>query len=60
MIYYLVAEKYKESICIVKDKQRNRFLQKNGDRVISFSLHILQLLPRFDLDENKTYFFSDN
>jgi hypothetical protein len=60
MIYYLVAEKSKESICLVKETNQQGFLKKNGNKVISCSLRILQLLPRLQLNEDKTYLFSDN
>ncbi|HTE08321.1 MAG TPA: hypothetical protein VK628_06125 [Flavitalea sp.] len=60
MLFYLVAEKSQEAICLVRESNRNSFLLKMGDKVISCSQHIRQLLPRLELMDSKGYTFSDN
>jgi hypothetical protein len=60
MIYYLIAEKNEDAICLVKNTNEQTFRQKWGDKIVFRSVHIVELLPKISLNATGKYMFSLN
>lgn len=60
MIYYLVAEKNEDAICLVKNTNENVFREQWADKIVHCSLHIVELLPKISLTSTGKYSFSLN
>jgi hypothetical protein len=60
MRYYLIAEKDAFKICLVKEKDRSRFVQYSRDKIRLCGSSILVLLKLIHIDANSQYVFSDN
>ena len=60
MIYYLVAKKNEDAICLVKEINKSSFLHKWAGKIVRSSPHLVELLPRIQLTCKGEYSFSDN